>query len=279
MAEARGIQRETIYIIIAVVCGVLGIFLVRGYVEAKLKAYREQLENVKEVVRAKRRLPMGKLLSEELVTKEAVPARWVHPRAILASDMAKILGRGVNTPIEKDETLLWYQMDMGRSATVSEKISEGQKAVTIPVTAITGAAGLLRPNIAVDLYATFKLTKGGPEAGPTKGEVKTNLIATRLMENITVVAVGTNAAMTPGGALLGGATDIAEYSSVTLLVNAKDVEGLLLAHEITQEQGTNIYCILRSEMETTTEEAVPGRVMTDEEFLQMLSRARPGAVR
>jgi hypothetical protein len=92
------------------------------------------------------------------------------------------------------------------------------------------------------------------------------------MDNVTVVAVGTNAAMA-GGAVLGPEQEESDYASITILVPAADVERMLLANELVQEQGTSIYCILRSELETSGE-AAPARVVSDDDLLQSLGRPR-----
>jgi pilus assembly protein CpaB len=270
MPQAAGIQRETIYIVIAVICGVAGIFLVREYVEGKLDEYRKQLANAEEVLQATKRMGTDTVVTEDSVKVVPVPRKFLHSRAVRKLDLPKILGRRLSTPVDAGEVLLWYQMDMGRSATVSERISEDKKGVTLAVSTITGAAGLLRPNMRVDLYATYRVPDKPGEA--KDGEARPRLTAVLLQPNVSVLAVGAAAGGT--GGLLGGGEDSGEYSSITVLVDTKDVERMLLASELTREQGTSIYCVLRDNLVPIEATPVP-KPMTEDDFLQqLLGRAR-----
>lgn len=270
MPAAAGIQRETIYIVIAIICGVAGIFLVREYVEGKLETYRSQLANAEEVLQATKRMGTDSMITEGSVKVVPVPRKFLHPRAVRKLDLPKIMGRRLSSPVDAGEVLVWYQIDMGRSASVSERISEDKKGVTLAVSTITGAAGLLRPNMRVDLYATYRIQgKGAGE--PKDGEGRPKLTAVLLQPDVSVLAVGSAAGGT--GGLLGGGEDAGAYSSITVLVDTKDVERMLLASELTREQGTSIYCVLRSDL-VPTEGAPAPKVMTEEDFFTSLGRAR-----
>jgi pilus assembly protein CpaB len=180
-------------------CGIGGYLAQRHFVDTEINQYKKQLTNKQELVCLKQRVGSGQVLSEVMLETVAVPAQFAHPRAVKKGEIKSVVGSPVKTPVEKGEVLLWNQMDMGASASVNDKISEGEKAVTIPVNTVTGSGGLLRPNMRIDVYGVFPVPP--PTVTSATGEVirqeatKQDVVATRLLENVVVVAVGSEAGM------------------------------------------------------------------------------------
>lgn len=258
-----GVPREGLYILLAVGCGIGGYVAQRHFVDAEINEYKSQLTNKVELVCLKQRVNNGQVLSDALLDKVEVPAQFVHPRAVKKTEQSSVVGSPVKTPVEKGEVLLWNQMDMGITASVNDKIPEGEKAVTIPVNTVTGGGGLLRPNMRIDVYGVFSRTVPG---APGEAE-KQELVATRVLENVVVVAVGTESGMDFGSAAPRGGDRA--YNTVTLLVKEKQVERVLLGMELASASGTVMYCVLRSEMDARVEEGAP-RVVPAREFLEGL---------
>lgn len=261
-----GVPKETIYIILAAGCAVGGFLIQRSYVEGAISEVSSQLTNTVKVVKVNQRVTTGTVLTKEMCNVAEIPASFVHPRMVREGDLGRVVGNPVRTPVEKNEPLLWNAMNMGAGTSVVEKISEGQKAVTMPVNLVTGGAGLLRPNMRVDIYGTFRQA---PTATPDGGEPQApDISAVRLLENVIVVAVGNEAGLDLGGGDRAGET--ANYNTITVLVQEELVEKVLLSLELSRSMGTNLYCVLRSEM-GEMKDGRPSRPVSTRELLRGLN--------
>jgi pilus assembly protein CpaB len=261
-----GVPREGLYILLALGCGIGGYMAQRHYVDAEIDEYKSQLTNKEKIVALKQRVSAGQTLSEPMLEEVGIPKQFAHPRAVRWEERRSVVGNPVLTPVEKGEVLLWNQMDMGVSASVNDKVSEGEKAVTIPVNTVSGAGGLLRPNIRIDVYGIFSVPIAGGE-----GVAKQELVATRLLQNVVVVAVGTESGLEYGDG--SSSNDKSAYNTVTVLVKEKQVEKVLLGLELANAGGTALYCVLRSEMDKA-EESAP-RTVPASEFLSGLRPKSP----
>jgi len=260
------VPREGLYILLAVGCGIGGYLAQRHFVDTEIDAYKSQLTNKEMVVALKQRVRTGQVLDAGMLEGVGIPKQFAHPRAVRWEERNSVVGNPVVSPVEKGEVLLWHQMDMGVSASVNDKISEGEKAVTLPVNTVTGSGGLLRPNMRIDIYGTFSI----PVAAGDDGAPRQELVATRLLENVVVVAVGTESGLDYGDGTIG--RDKAAYNTVTVLVKEKQVEKVLLAMELANAGGTGMYCVLRSEMDKA--EGSP-RMVPASEFLSGLKPRNP----
>ena len=120
------------------------------------------------------------------------------------------------SPVTKGELLLWFQLDMSANSSISEKIPQGKKAITIQVNNVTGVDGMLRPKMVIDLYGTYRLTPKGSARGENE-----SLQAIKLLENVTIIAAGDSTASDTAVEQRSGR---AGYQTVTILVDTKDVE-------------------------------------------------------
>lgn len=264
-----GVPKETVYIILAAVCAAGGFLVQRSYVESTISEVRSQLTNTVKVIKINQHISTGQVLTKEMCEVSEIPVSYVHPRMVRESDLSRVFGNPVRAPVEKNELLLWNVMNMGAGTSVVEKISEGQKAVTLPVNLVTGGAGLLRPNIRVDLFGTFRQSPGSAPEGSASSVV--DITAVKLLENVIVVAVGNEAGLDLGGG--DRSREAANYNTITVLVQAKEVEKVLLAIEMSRSMGTNVYCVLRSEM-GGEQDGQPSRPVSTREFLRGLNVAR-----
>lgn len=257
MAGPQGMSKEVIYIIIAVVCGLFGLWQVNEYVEGRLNDYRSQLTNTVEVVQLARTISVGGVLkNDDLVRAEVPQAFKMDRRAVKWSDRAKVVDRAVNATVERGELLMWYAMDMGAAASIKDKIPPGQKAVTITVGSNTGSAGMLRPNMSVDLYVVYEVVH--------KTDKTLNYMQAQLLkENVTIVACDSK---TSAESMNSSDEAGLGYSTITILVENSDVERMLLANAMMTKEGGSITTVLRSEMDAKL--AQYPRPMTSTEVLR-----------
>lgn len=144
----------------AVVCGVLAAATAWIWF-AKREAVLAGNARIETVMVATRDLAPGTVLRPSLLTVLQMPHAFVPPRAVQAPAH---LGEYVATaPVAAGEVLTTTRLarigDAGRLAAL---VPAGFRAVTIPVTPVSGVSGMVRPHDRVDLLAQFDF---GTEAG------------------------------------------------------------------------------------------------------------------
>jgi|GEM_PF-1126698 len=193
---------------------------------AKLEKERQRLmanypEPV-EIVVAASDLPIETKLSRDHLHMAKVPPPFVQPYAVDAPE--DILGMYTTAPIAAGEQVLKNKLrsadEIPRGTTLSSVISQGKRATTIEVNAITGVGGFVRPGDQVDVIWTFKL----PE-----GEQKDQTIAITMFQDVPVLAVGHQivGSEKPEGEQAASA----EGQLVTLALTPQETSLLLFARE------------------------------------------------
>ncbi len=126
-------------------------------------------------------VPAGAPLEEEMLIAHAVPESYVEARQVSASDMPRVLG--VRTAIElgANQTLSWTDLvsTPRERASLSERIPQGMRAMSIEQPRRRGLADLLRPGDRVDVLLTRH------EPNPDR-----RAVTLYLLQNILVLAVG-----------------------------------------------------------------------------------------
>ena len=257
MDSGKGLQKEFIYIAVAVVAGVFGIYQVNNYVQGQLEEAQNKLGNTVALLKVKKDLGVGSEIMKQDIEEVAVPKAFkIDTRAVKSSDVGRVIGKRLASPVSKDELLLWYQLDMAASSTISEKIPQGKKAITIMVNNVTGVDGLLRPKMVIDIYGTYNLKR--------RNDAEDILNSVKVLENVTIIAAGD---LTAGDSNMEQRAGHDGYQTVTVLVDKNDVERMILAQELAQSKGGRLYCILRSEMDAG-EKPTQTAALSATEFLQ-----------
>lgn len=107
------------------------------------------------VVVAKRELRRGDRLSEETVAVRPVPVDFAHSQAILPESFERVAGQALAYPLKPGEMLLWGLIEGKKVPTFSSRVTEGRRAITVPVDEINSISGLLEPGDLVDLVLTL----------------------------------------------------------------------------------------------------------------------------
>lgn len=146
--------------------------------------YLERLEDkvsggdLVQVLIAVKDVPLGTVLSEELVGVREVPRAFVEQRQIRAADAKRVLGIAVNAGLKANDSVLWSDLARygGQSRDLAGLIQDGMRAIAIDARA-ADFGGLLRPGHRVDVL--FSNTEAGAEASTVT-----------LLQNLLVLAVG-----------------------------------------------------------------------------------------
>lgn len=212
-------------LIAALIVGAFAGFLLYLYGQRIEKEKAALTANPQEVAVAAVHLPAGTLLTLDHVTTKTVPAQFLPANPLYKSEIDFYLGQPVSDDIQQDDMLLttdFAVLDVAR--TLSGRIPEKERAMTIPVDAISGVAGLLRPGDRIDILGTFPIDEED-ELIPDASGGSTGYVTMSLLQNVTLLAVGQEISDADGGAYGGRGG----YSNVTLSVTPDEAELMVIA--------------------------------------------------
>lgn len=210
------VNNKLLPVFVAVVLGGLSIVGIRLYVERIQKNYEIQQVPIPVLV-ASRDLAAGKPLTPDDIETQNFPRDVIERafRKTYIADRTTVINAKLVTPIAAGQVLQTYHFATPRRdrRLVFEK---EYRAVTIPVSAVSGLAGLLKPGDYVDVVATTSFSE-------TRDAAKKTLAVTRtLLKNVNVLA--TDTVIDPNDA------DSAEgYATVTLRLRPLDVNRVLFS--------------------------------------------------
>lgn len=204
-------RRALIMLLIALGLGLLTVFLVSAFLRGEGEGRTLRLRTVPVVVAATDLKP-GTKLEAVMLRQVNLPAsglpdgHYTDPRAVLGSSPPVVLRE-----IRRGELLLAYKLSpQGARGGLPTRIHEDKRAITVPVTEITGVAGFVTPGDFVDVLYTSSV--GRPD----------NIAATRvLLQNIPVLGVDQVMSQDSGNPKV--------VNAVTLMVDVESGEMLTLA--------------------------------------------------
>lgn len=217
-------MKEKLILLLAAVCGVLAMVLVKVYMNTEMNRLKKKYEMVR-VIGAAKDLAPGTALDAEMIGELEIPKTAVTDRNIRREHLNVILGRKLKNTVNLKSQILWSDIvDMeARGGNLANMVKEGERAVSIPVDMTSSVTGLVEPNDRVDILGTFTFPS-------MKGDPQLDTVTLTILQNVTVLATGRdtsgsmNLAMASGAQRKGGS-----YSTVTLLVTPKEAEMLVFA--------------------------------------------------
>ena len=179
-----GGQRNLIILGVAVLLGLLAVFLANSYfsgVEERQERIAAE-QKLARIVVATQPLAFGTPLTSDNVRLQNWPASSVPEGAFRSVEFALKDNRVALRPIVPGEPVLADKVSGtdGR-ATLAANLPEGMRATTIPVTAVSGVAGFVLPGTTVDVLLTRRMPGDGSEREDQMVDV--------IMENVQVLAV------------------------------------------------------------------------------------------
>lgn len=238
-------------LIIAAAAGLIAVVLINIYISQQTEAAKQRAllsqKNLSTVVVAKKDIPAGSAITEDMVKEETVVRSVLQPRAAQAID--RVAGRVALAPISKGEQLLLNKLAIsGQETSLSSKIPPGKRAITIPVDNISSVGGMIKPGDHVDVLGNVPIPAVSREGKPV-----TQLTTMPLFQNVLVLATGqeftTAPAATGESASRGARTS---FPVITLALSPQEANLIAFA----QEQG-KIRFVLRSPGDSQVQPAAP----------------------
>ena len=206
-------------LIIAVAFALIAVVLVYIYIQNVQKNAATKEVEMATVVQATQYIAPRTTITDAMVEEIQIPADLVPPGAVTEAD--EILGQVSVTPIYEKQLLLSQMFKEETAlADLARQLHEGELAVTIGVTEVSGLGGNLRPGDKVDVLVTIL---DNEEVGVPS--------TFTILRKVGVIAVGQNIGFTEESAT-EGLTGTPVSKSVTLRVNSHQAEILALASEV-----------------------------------------------
>lgn len=216
-------------LIAAVIVGAFAALLVYLYHQQQQKKVKNLMKNQVEVVKAARDIPAGTPLTQDKVTSEKVPQRFLPPNPVLKEEFDIYAGTPVASHIEEGAMILASDFAVSEtSSNLSAKIPPGERAMSLPVDSISGVSGLLRPGDRVDLLGTFPVGSKDQVIQEAGGGQSVGYVTMTLLQNVTLLAVGQEISGVRSGQQ-GGGRGRGGYSTVTASVTIDEAELLTIA--------------------------------------------------
>ncbi len=211
-------------LIAAIIVGALAACLLMLYAH-QMETEKDELIGVTvPVVKAARNIPAGTPLSSDLITTEKVPQKFLPPNPVMKEDIDIYLGQTLAVNVREGAMVLTSDFSVEEvSRELSSKISKGERALSLPVDAVSGVSGLLTPGDRVDILGTFPVSSK-EELIPDASGGSTGYVTMTLLQNVTLLAVGQRIS-----AVGNQERQRNNYSTVTMSVTVDEAELLTIA--------------------------------------------------
>lgn len=198
-------------IALAVVLGLMITGVVYYYIQT-LNTIPEVKVVLEDVVVANSSIPAHVKVTQEMLVVKSLPIEAIHPDA--ARKIEDVVGFTTKTEIYSEEQVLKGKVASGTEATsLSFRIPENMRAITIPMNEISGVGGYIMKSDHIDILVTYN----DPAISPT-------LLTITQFQDIEVLEKGP---MTAGAE--GTASNLGVSSSLTLLVSPSQAEVIAYA--------------------------------------------------
>lgn len=205
-----------IMLLVSVVLGVAAVYFSRSLIEDRVNYYKSQLDKTEamtQVVVPNTALQQGTIVTKGKLSLREVPARYVHNNVLTGESFDSALGQRLRTDIGAGKPLLWAHLEGGDSATFSNTLVEGNRALTVPVDEINSISGMLQPSDRIDLFLT-ETRDGEKQIYP-------------IMQNLHVLATGVKTEVDMSGKPTGRS-----YNTITVQVTPKNAKRIVLAQDV-----------------------------------------------
>jgi pilus assembly protein CpaB len=201
---------------VALAVGLIAAFSVQRYIRERVEAAQPAAVDAQtvDIVVAATQLSQGDRLSSANLAVRKVPKEWVHSNALRPRDFEEIENKAMLTTALAGEPILQAQVEGQRDANFSASLSNGRRAVTVPVDEISSSSGLLVPGDAIDLILSVR----------HEGKVK----LLPVMQDVKVMATGTQVQHGQGR----NKDENRTFSTVTLNTTPEEARRIMAAREV-----------------------------------------------
>lgn len=216
--------------IFAVLIGIIVVGITYSYINT-LKSQKVNPVKYIEVVVAIDNIPNKTEITAEMLDYQSIPESFVHEDAIL--DSSDIIG-GITTAeiIKKEQVLRSRVLTDSTQSSLSYRVKENMRAMTIPISEITGVAGYAEPGDNIDILVCYQ----------TVSDTDTVSMVYTQLQNIPILEEGIDTEANTE-------QTVTSISSFTVMVTPEQAE--VLAYAI---MNGSIQCALRNPIDNVKAE-------------------------
>lgn len=212
----RRINVNVIMLLVSLLLGAAAVYFSRSFIEEQVDYYKSQLDKTEPMVKVvvpNKALRQGTVITKSVLSLREMPARFAHDNSLTDDNFSGALGQRLRTDIQEGKALLWAHLEGGDTATFSNTLIEGNRALTVPVDEINSISGFLQPSDNIDLFLTDR-RNGEKEVYP-------------IMQNLHVLATGVKTDVDKSGRPTGRT-----YNTITVQVTPRDAKRIVLAQSV-----------------------------------------------
>jgi pilus assembly protein CpaB len=215
-------RQSLIAIGIALVLGLFAVYLANIFLSNTEQRSKVAIAGTTRVAVAAVALDYGATLTPEKIRFSNFPRDSIPPGAFtsLASLMPNGKARIALRPMLPNEPILASKVTgEGQTASIAAVLPDGMRAAAVRVNDVSGVAGFIQPNDAVDVLITRQMANNAGNAANSK-------VTDVLLQGVRIIAIDQNAKNADGTPVLA--------KTATLEVTPVDAQKLALAQEVGQ---------------------------------------------
>ncbi|TEA77268.1 Flp pilus assembly protein CpaB [Allopusillimonas ginsengisoli] len=214
-------------LVVALAAGLCAAWAAQRYLQQQVSTIEAQarVAMVERIV-ANQDLPAGTVLRPELLAFRNFPVDYVASDSVPMERLHDVVGMTLAAPLLAGDAVLSAHLEASRMISLSQQLSTGRRAITLPVDALNSQSGLLQPGDLIDLYVSF--------------DYQRRRLTAPLLQGVMVLATGSST-----DAQNLDHTAEQDYSTITLDAAPEDAIKLVAA----RESGV-ITAVLRSPQDT-----------------------------
>ncbi len=235
-------DKKKLSIILALVLASMGAVMIRNYIaQTEKKFVREEKKAY--VLIAATNIPAGTTIDETMVKFDAVPERYIQPKAINSQSL--VIGKRAIADIFPGEQIMSTKLTLAvKDTSLAMRTPQGKRAMALTVPFLSAVGGKVRPGDYVDMVGTF------PYNAQVDGKQITEMVSVTLFQNVLVLGIE-GGAPAERGKPAPAPTDLV----VTLALSPKEIA--LLTYALDQGR---LRLVLRPPLETAIEPVPPVEV-------------------
>lgn len=176
---------------LSIAMAVMAVFFVQSYVTSVEEDAKKKYGTEVLVIVARKDIKEMETVNETMLEYKLIPKRYLEPASVSADKkeedkettktLKALAGTVAIVPIKKGEQITYNKLtDPSLKTGLSPQVTPGRRAISIPVTDVTGVSKLVKPGDRVDLIAILDLGTGN----------KTSKIAKTVLQDVIVLSIG-----------------------------------------------------------------------------------------
>jgi pilus assembly protein CpaB len=237
-------DKRKLSIILAVVLALMGVVMVRNYINQTEKKFVKEERRAFALV-ATTSIPAGTTIDQTMVRLESIPEKYVQPKTF--NSESPVLGKRAMADIFPGEQIMSTKLTIAvKDTSLAMRTPSGKRAMTITIPYLSAVGGKIRTNDYVDVVGTF------PYNAQVDGKTITELVSVTLFQNILILGIEGGAPQERGKPA-PAPTDLV----VTLALTPREIALLTYA----MDQG-KLRLVLRTPLDVAVEPVAPVEVNT-----------------